>query len=285
MKKWSLALLALALVLALGVDDASARRLGAGRSIGQQRGSVAPGAGAAQVAPQPLSGPAVQAARPAGRSWLGPFTGLALGLGLASLFGHDTGNLIAALLCAGVLAAAVAFLMRRMARPRAAPVAAGSYGAQYTSYGEETVPAPPPSQMMTQPIAAAVLMKPRMRIPEGFNVEAFVREAKRNFIELYAAHDCGDVATLREYTTDEMFAELKHDLGDPASPQTTDIVTLAADLLEVATEGDTHWASIRFSGMLREDRNAPPAAFEEVWNLRKPATGKGGWVLAGIQQV
>ena len=138
---------------------------------------------------------------------------------------------------------------------------------------------------MTQPIAAAVLMKPRTRVPEGFNVEAFVREAKRNFIELYAAHDRGDIATLREFTTDEMLNELKRDIGAPGSPQTTDIVTLAADLLEVTTEGDTHWASIRFSGMLREDRNAPPSGFEEVWNLRKPAAGSGGWVLAGIQQV
>jgi predicted lipid-binding transport protein (Tim44 family) len=35
--------------------------------------------------------------------------------------------------------------------------------------------------------------------------------------------------------------------------------------------------------MISEDKGAP-AAFDEVWHLTKPASGKGGWVVAGIQQ-
>ena len=66
--------------------------------------------------------------------------------------------------------------------------------------------------------------------------------------------------------------------------QQTDVVTLNAELLEALTDGDSHWASVRFSGMIRESPDAQPEAFQEVWNLAKPTSGASGWVLAGIQQ-
>jgi len=65
----------------------------------------------------------------------------------------------------------------------------------------------------------------------------------------------------------------------------TDVVSLDADLLELATESNKHWASVRFSGMVRETRETAPVGFEEVWNLVKPADGSSGWLLAGIQQM
>jgi predicted lipid-binding transport protein (Tim44 family) len=63
------------------------------------------------------------------------------------------------------------------------------------------------------------------------------------------------------------------------------VTALEADLLELATERDRHWASVRFSGMVRETAAGAPAAFEEVWNLVKPVDGSSGWLLAGIQQM
>jgi predicted lipid-binding transport protein (Tim44 family) len=63
------------------------------------------------------------------------------------------------------------------------------------------------------------------------------------------------------------------------------VVALNADLLEVTAEGDKYWASVRFSGMIREAPGTAPGGFEEVWNLVKPADGSSGWLLAGIQQM
>jgi len=60
---------------------------------------------------------------------------------------------------------------------------------------------------------------------------------------------------------------------------------LEAQLLEVVTEGDQHWASVRFWGTVRESPEASPQTFAEVWNLVKPANGSTGWLLAGIQQM
>ena len=70
-----------------------------------------------------------------------------------------------------------------------------------------------------------------------------------------------------------------------ANGEPTDVVTLNADLLEVTTEGSSHWASVRFSGMIREQANGQAEPFQEIWNLAKPVSGATGWVLAGIQQM
>jgi predicted lipid-binding transport protein (Tim44 family) len=63
------------------------------------------------------------------------------------------------------------------------------------------------------------------------------------------------------------------------------VVTLDASLIEVVTEGRLHWASVRFSGAIREDAGATATPFEEIWHLQKPMDGSSGWLLAGIQQV
>ena len=107
-----------------------------------------------------------------------------------------------------------------------------------------------------------------------------------NFVKLQVANDLGQVDDLREFTTDEMYEALKSDIAQRGSErQQTDVEGLHAELMEVATEGERHWASVRFSGRVREMPGAEAVDFAEVWNLVKPADGSSGWLLAGIQQM
>jgi predicted lipid-binding transport protein (Tim44 family) len=122
-------------------------------------------------------------------------------------------------------------------------------------------------------------------LPAGFDAPSFLRAAKTNFLKLQLANDAGQLEEIRDFTTDEMFDALRQDVLQRAGRQETDVVSLNADLLEVATEQDNHWASVRFSGLVRETAAAEPVGFEEVWNLVKPAQGSSGWLLAGIQQM
>jgi predicted lipid-binding transport protein (Tim44 family) len=123
---------------------------------------------------------------------------------------------------------------------------------------------------------------PAARLPAGFDEAGFLKAAKLNFIRLQAANDSGRVEEVREFTTDELFAELQQDIR---GGQQTDVVSLQADLVDLTTEGGQHWASVRFSGLIREAPGEQAAEFAEVWNLVKPASGAGGWLLAGIQQM
>lgn len=83
-----------------------------------------------------------------------------------------------------------------------------------------------------------------------------------------------------------MFAELKLEIdGRQGAANQTDVVTLEAELLSVDTGSLEQLASVRFTGMIREDTAASAQPFDEVWNFARPVATQGGWVLAGIQQL
>jgi len=281
MKAFWTALLALVLTVGLLPEDAEARRFGGARSLGAQRNVAVPQkpsqpAASAQQQQTPQAG-----ARPGLGRWLAPLAGLAAGLGLVALFGEQMGTLIVALLIAFIVVLVFRLIARGM-QPRAG---SREQALHYAGLGRETVAAPPPSQMPSVAVVPG-LGQSAARIPAGFDVEGFLRQARKSFIALQAANDRGDLEAIHDLVTEEMFDALERDAGAQSdSGGHTDVVKLNADLLEVVTESGMHWASIRFSGMLREERDGAPTSFDEVWNLRKPEKGRSGWLLAGIQQV
>jgi predicted lipid-binding transport protein (Tim44 family) len=276
MRKLAVSLFVLVLGAGLLSDGAEAARLGGGRSLGAQRQITPP---PKQATPPAQQQPAAPQPSGAGR-WLAPIAGLAAGLGLGWLFAQGGfGEAAGALLMALLAGAAAYALIRIVSRPRTQVPRA-----QYVGVGEEPFAAPP-----SRPLSGAGMnLNDRGQspagIPAGFDVGRFLNEAKRNFVRLQEANDRGDLALLREVTTGELFDALKNDLA-PHAGSPTDVVTLNAALLELVTEGALHWASVRFSGSIRERVGAPAAPFEEIWNLQKPADGSSGWLLAGIQQL
>lgn len=261
---------------AMVATDADAKRLGGGRSVGTQRNVTAPPAStpakpAQQAAPQQQG---AQAAQPQPSRW-GMLGGILGGLALGGLLGYlFGGNGLMGLLMLALLAVGVVFLLRALARRRAE-----QHPVQLAGMGNQTVNAPAPMQSAS---AAPVAMSSTARVPAGFDADGFLRAAKMNFIKLQLANDSGHLDEVREFTTPELFNELRTDIQ---SGQHTDVVSLNADLLELANEKNSYWASVRFSGLVRETPGTEPVGFEEVWNLVKPADGSSGWLLAGIQQM
>jgi len=317
MKTSLLALIAVIALATIGVADAQAKRVGGGGNVGRQAPSGTmqrdnPGAtGAAPRQAQPTQ-PAAPAAAPAAaprpaaaapaspRSrWMAPLAGLAAGLGLAALASHfGFGEALASAMTAGllimvVLAVVGFFLARRAAaRQQQQPAYAGGYG--LSGLGQEASvpnyqPAPIPATLRDQPIDMVhPASQPVLgsRLPEGFDADVFLRTAKVCFIRLQAAYDAGNASDLREFTSPEMFAELKLEIdARNGGLNQTDVVTLEAELLGVESGSVDQLASVRFSGMLREEADAAAAPFDEVWNFTRPLQAQGGWVLGGIQQL
>jgi len=296
MKKILMALSVCVLSLGLAVGDAEAKRLGGGKSTGMQRESVTQrsatppqGAAAAPAA----AAPATPAATPK-RNWMGPLAGLAAGLGIAALLSHfGMGEGLANFLMIALLLLAAVVVFKLVFR-RKAPSIPGSEPLQYAGAGAgmplDSRPGFPvddhyagqgagaPGSLASQALTN--------NIPAGFDVDAFLRVAKLNFVRLQAANDAGNLEDIREFVAPELFAEIKLQLDERGKAiQQTDVVTLNAELLEVITEPTRHIASVRFSGMIREEAGAPAAPFDEVWNLSKALEGGKGWVVAGIQQL
>ncbi|MEI7447891.1 MAG: Tim44-like domain-containing protein, partial [Burkholderiales bacterium] len=231
-----------------------------------------------------------------GKRWLAPLAGLAAGLGLAALashfgFGDELASFMLIALLALVAVVVVRMLMSRRSAAQPQPAYAGAY--RTTGLGQEAsvpnwqpVPASPASSAQPVDVVRAAAEPVHGAVPAGFDVEGFERSAKVYFVRLQAAFDAGDVQDLREFTSPEMFAELKLEIDErQGRTNRTDVVTLDGRLIGVETGPTEHLASVRFSGMLREEAGAAAEPFDEVWNFARPADGSGGWVLAGIQQL
>jgi predicted lipid-binding transport protein (Tim44 family) len=267
-------ILMLALVTLIGVGavttDADAKRFGGGKSFGKQR----------EQATQPArpTSPAGAPAPAGGRSWLGPLAGLAAGGLLASMFmggAFDGLKMFDILLIVG-LAAGVYFLFRRMRQTQA------SQAMQYAGM-PQPVSAPPQSLSgYANPYVAATDTR-----PTWFEDEPFLHATKDHFIRLQEAYNRGDLQDIREYTTPEVFAEIQLQVQERgAAKNKTDVLQLNAEMVNVVTEGDLVIASVRFSGMVREEEGAAPSALNEVWHIQKSAKDQNAsWFVAGIQQV
>jgi predicted lipid-binding transport protein (Tim44 family) len=318
MKNWFLGVLMAAVAGAFVPEVAEAKRFGGGLSKGMQRSAPAkpapqqPPAQPAQPA-QPTQTPATPAAATAGAtaaaagtaaklSWLGPVAGLAAGLGLAAVASHlGFGEELASFMLLALLAVAavvvVRLLMRRMGGVQPAMAGAGAAG----SGGGITPLARAPLQPVTPAAAAAGSAGqpapaafgglqigsavPAGHLPADFDQEGFERIAKMIFIRMQAAHDAADLDDLRQFTTPELFADIRLDLQDRgAAAQHTDVLSIAAEVQDFAEEDGRQIVSVRYTGQVREADGLPPADVDETWHLVRPADGSRNWAIAGIQQ-
>ena len=294
--------IALASVMLLAVEVAEAKRLGGGSSFGRQSSSVTqrqatPSQTATAPKQQAQPGTAAGAAQPARNRWLAPLAGIAAGLGLAALASHlGLGEELGSLMLIMLMVFAAFMVYRVIAARRAAqsgPALQGAYPNGNVGSEASVRYAPLPDQpsgsgqpSVVQPAALSAPAAGPWGVPADFDVEGFVRNAKVQFVRLQTAYDSADLNDLRDFTSPEMFAELRlqiHERG--AASNRTDVVRLDAELLGVETSAGDHLASVRFHGLVRESESAPAQEFDEVWNLAKPLDGSSGWVLAGIQQL
>ncbi len=308
----------LAVVFAFGLttvatDAEAAKRMGSGKSMGTQRQATVDKAPAAPTQSAATAGtPAAGAAASPSRSWMGPVAGIAAGLGLAALASHlGFGEEMATMLMVGLLAAAimvaVGFFMRKRAAGAQQSRAAGPGGMQYAhvnpgaAVNARTASPSAPAYKVAMPAAGnhggasgtgssigsglgSVVASAR-RIPVDFDSAGFERNAKVNFIRLQAANDAGNLDDIREFTTPEMFAELKMDLAERGSaPQKTNMLSINAEVIEVEEDTDRYLVSVRFTGVIRDDSGEPDESFDEIWHLMKARQGNLGWILSGIQQ-
>lgn len=306
MKKWlPVAVLALSTSLALAPSLADAKRLGGGGSSGMQRSlptapapkPAQPGA-PQQASPQqaaPTNAPAQPAAAAPKRNWLGPIAGLAAGLGLAALMSHlGMGEAFGSFLLIMLFAALAFFAIRMLAGRRQAASAPG-VGRVEPAPDWQPPAAPQPMARAAQPSGGELsadgrtLLTPlgptrAAGLPADFDAEGFARVAKTIFIRLQAANDAGDLNDLRSFTTPEMFAVARLDLQDRAGkPQTTDVLQVDAEVLDLEREGERQVVSVRFHGRIREEAGGPVNDFDEVWHLQRWGDDPN-WKIAGIQQ-
>jgi predicted lipid-binding transport protein (Tim44 family) len=251
MKKLLTALFVVAMAFATMHAEA-AKRLGGGKSMGQQSSNVtqreaakpapAPAATPTQNAapaaqPAPVAAPA--AAQPSRFGGMGGMLGgLAAGLGLAWLahslgFGAEFGQFLMFGLLALVMMVVIGAILRRRQQPDAmntSPYAFEGAGAsanpstlpQYNpkNVGNDSSARPVDTHTDFAPVGGGSMIGSALGgsqtwgIPADFDTAGFVSAAKQNFMTLQQAWDRSDIASLRMMMTDSMLAEIKTQLAE-----------------------------------------------------------------------
>jgi len=284
----------------------AAKRMGSGKSFGQQSNNVSQTQGTKPAQNATPASPATPpTAAPQKRPWGAMLGGLAAGLGLAWLassmgFGEELGQFMMFGLIALLIMMVVGYFMRRRA-------ASQNPSANTTPFAFQGAGATPPVQQQTTqfnahpnstPSASGSMIgsavsefQPTWSIPAGFDVNGFLHHAKENFVTMQDAWDRSDTASLRNLMTDAMLTEIKTQIAERDATSAvghmskTEVVSIEAKLLGIEESYDSHLASVEFSGMIREDIAAPAEAFKEVWNMSLSKAPNSGWLVAGIQAI
>jgi predicted lipid-binding transport protein (Tim44 family) len=257
------------------------------------------------------------------KPWGAMLGGVAAGLGLAWLasslgLGAQFGQVIMFALLALIIIVAVGFIMRKLKGGGAAAPAARTRepfafeGAGNASPAPDYNPKNVGNDSSARPwersathfdsspgatasgsvggsmIGSALAGSQNWGVPAGFDAEGFLKACKTNFVTLQDAWDRSDIQNLRAMMTDEMLEQIKAQLAEREShtggvANKTEVVMLEAQLLGIEELSDSYMASVEFSGMIREDASAGASPFREVWNMTKPRSGSGGWLVAGVQ--
>lgn len=319
--KWIAGVLIGVMAAAFALDAEAQRRMGGGKNLGkqspqvQQRQATPP---AAQTPPQaaPAAQPSPAAAAPAAAAGAAKaasspmrnmLIGAAAGLGLMALaswlgFGETMATIMLFVLIGLVAMMVIGYFLRRSAAGRAPQPAyqgAGGYGAPAPQPMTEPVAQQPMQRSAVDPAAAgsvrpgsamdeflrggAVTPSQPWGIPAGFDTDGFLAHARGYYDRLQAAWDSGNLEQLQEFTTNEMFIALTHELRGRGAATRTEVVKMDTALLGMETIGADHIASLRFTGTVKVDGELEQV--DEVWNLSKPVNGSHGWLLAGIQQL
>ncbi len=314
MKAILLAVFSAILVMGLTMQTAEAKRLGGGSSFGSksshsqpQKSDAAPDAkpqGAPQAAPASSSAaaPAATPPRPGfGGMMGGMLGGLLMGGLLGSLFAggaFDGINFMDILVFAALgLAAFMAF--RYFAARRAPKFAtASSYGAPAPAdVGASSVPeAAYQRSAVSMPGSSSSFdafgsFGRKLALPAGFITNDFLDGAKRSYTLLQTAWDKGDLADVREFTTDKVFAEIQDQFRARSGENRTEIQSLNAELMDVKEVNGNLEASVMFDSKVSEyDANSPmivdSSHVREIWHFVRPKLSlRPTWFLDGIQQV
>jgi len=275
------------------IPDAEAKRLGGGKSFGSKTFQQKPAKKNSSAAPskaQQQNTAAKQAMAKKG-GMMGMLGALMIGGLLGALFfggAFENINFMDILLIGGI-----AFLIYKLLASRRRPQAATANGAplETDNYNEQAQFREAPQEFGSASQEEPENVLQTGKIPRGFDSKSFLTGAENVYHLLQKAWDNKELGDLREFCTDNVFAELQDQIKASSSENRTEVVSLKAELVNVIKGDNTTEATVVFNAELREFDLASGAEpevthIEEAWYFLRPNNRQEHvWLLDAIQQL
>ena len=281
------------------------KRLGSGKSVGQRSNNVSQTQGASKTTQNatPARPPPAFALQKC--PWGALLGGLAAGLGLAWLASSiGLGEELGQFLMFGLIALGVMIGVRNFIRRRASASKTDTNSSPLAFQGAGVTPPKQPqdTQFIANPedqssssasngsmiVSAFSGFQPNWLIPTGVDADGFVTKAKENFVARQDVWDRSDTKSLRNLMTNNMLKEITAQIAERDATASvghtirTEVIRLEAKLLGIEESLEGQLASVEISGAIREEADAQPDVFKEVWNMSLNKSSHCGQLIAGI---
>ena len=127
-------------------------------------------------------------------------------------------------------------------------------------------------------------------LPDWFDQEEFLSGARSAYTMLQEAWDTGNLDSIKDLTTDSVFAEISRQYTQQPTQGNTRILKLDAQLIDFNELTDHSEAAVLFDAVLSETDSSGQQGranqVKELWHFIRPADSTSPtWYLDGIQQL
>lgn len=121
-------------------------------------------------------------------------------------------------------------------------------------------------------------------LPEGFDQQGFIEGALNHYRTVQESWNKGELETIEEYVSPELFAALSQQRNKLKIPPQTEILDLSAEIVRADQAGASAEISILFRGVCKDDLEKSQDGIFDIWHLQRDLnTENADWVIVGIE--
>ncbi len=121
-------------------------------------------------------------------------------------------------------------------------------------------------------------------LPQGFDLNGFLNGARNHYRQIQEAWNNGDMETIREYVSPDLYAHLQKERTALQGDQHTEVMYVDAELVRADIAFGKAELSLRFNGRYRDNVERVEEKITDIWHLERDLNqANAPWLIIGIE--
>ncbi len=119
-------------------------------------------------------------------------------------------------------------------------------------------------------------------LPPNFDLNGFLNRSRNHYRTIQDAWNSGDMETIREYVSPDLFVHLQQERATLTGDQHTEVMYVDAELVRSDYMLGKTELSLKFSGRYRDNVERVEENITDIWHLEQERED-GPWLIVGIE--
>ena len=119
-------------------------------------------------------------------------------------------------------------------------------------------------------------------LPADFDLNGFLNRSRNHYRTIQEAWNTGDLGTIREYVSPDLFDHLQRERATLTGDQHTEVMYVDAELVRADHIMGKTELSLKFSGRYRDNVERVEEKITDIWHLEQASAG-APWLIIGIE--